>query len=125
MVVVVKRWETPLELWACFTKQQIDDIVKEHAIPLCLSDGNWLTFRITREAACDRARWFQEVPKEDLIFLRVLVTAAGVGHFTLEGSLTRKPEHGTWRFHKDMPFVVFDDEGNLLLSVDSDVRCFA
>ena len=91
--------------------------MKEHAIPLRLSDGNWLTFRITREAACDRARWFQEVPKEDLIFLRV--------HFTLEGSLTRKPEHGTWRFHKDMPFVVFDDEGKLLLSADLDVQCFA
>jgi len=120
--------QSNLELWACYTQPEMEDIMKNNAITLIAirsheaqsSDAvaKWLTFRSTPEAARERAQWYNPVPSEQLFFVQVTVTVKGIGHFTKDGSLTHVARHGTWRFHKDVPLEVFDDENDLLLRVD-------
>ena len=120
--------QSNLELWAWYTQPEMEDIMKNKAITLNKirsheeqsSDAvaKWLTFRPTPQGARKRAQWYNLVPIEERFLVRVTVTVKGVGHFTKDGRLTHVPRHGTWRFHEDVPFEVFDDENNLLLRVD-------
>ena len=120
--------QSNLELWAYYTQPEMEDIMKNKAITIIAIRSHeelspdevakWLTFRSTPEDAQDRALWYSDVPIEDRVLVQLTVTVKGVGHFTKDGSLTRVAQHGTWRFHKDVPIEVVDDEGDLLLRVD-------
>ena len=74
-----------LELWACYTQPQMDDIRKNNAITLRSHEAQsshavakWLTFRSTPEAARERAQWYNPVPSEQLFFVQVTVTVKGL-----------------------------------------------
>ena len=117
----------PSELWTFLNANDIRSWFGQNQaatteikeIPIGLANHAWFTFRTSEHAALERAKWNEHVLEEDWVPLRLEVTTKGVGHLMQEGTLTTVLRHGTWRFHDDIPFTLYDDEGALLLCVDT------
>ena len=76
----------------------------------------WVTFRESKDAAWERSSW--HTADNERFLVKVTFTPKGIGHYMRSELLTRVPQHGTWRFHGDVPFEVRDSAGDLLLQVE-------
>lgn len=83
----------------------------------------WIPLNMDAEGALDRSNWGAEErgelrlhPKEDFILLRITFTAAGFGHYYLNGKLTTA-NWKQWRFHGDLSLPTTDRNGRPLAYV--------
>ena len=118
MGVVVPALE-PLRLSIVFDAEHSAACAQQQALVRGSQHESWLTFRESDEAAWERSSWHTEATER--LIIHVLFTTKGVGHYSRMGLLTNLPQHGTWRFHSDLPFEVRDSDGDLLVTVDQTV----
>ena len=76
----------------------------------------WIAFRETWQNAVDRSTWLADgagnLPNS---VLTVRFTALGVSNLVRARVLVPAPVAGSWRFYADLPPVMVDAEGELLL----------
>ena len=112
----------PLQLWRVLSPEAIVRSSEAQVLFLEDSDRPWLPLKKSPGDAADRTTWYGHVPKERMMFLRIIISPIGVGHFVREGMLTYNATHAAWRWYGDMPFKIADDAGNVLLEVDPNVQ---
>ena len=115
----------PLQLWLVLSPEAIVRSSEAQVLSLEDSDRPWLPLKESPGDAADRTTWYGHVPKERMMFLRIIISPIGVGHFVREGMLTYNATHAAWRWHGDMPFKIADDAGHVLLEVDPNVHVFS
>ena len=112
----------PLQLWYVLSPEAIVRSSEAQVLFLEDSDRSWLPLKKNPEDAADRTTWYGHVPKERMMFLRIIISPIGVGHFVREEMLTYNATHAAWRWYGDMPFKIADDAGHVLLEVDPNVQ---
>ena len=113
-----------LSLWVAVTSDALFEINETKMIGKGAQEYRCLALCESPDAAWERSSWFTS--DRERFLLKATVTTKGVGHFTRELTehgepiLSRLPGHGTWRFHREMPFHVEDTDGNLLFHVEEE-----
>ena len=110
----------PLKLYRVISPQTLQKVMDKGCLSLEDSDRNWLAFKESVQDAVDRAGW-DGLTKENMRLISLTVTSEGVGHFMRQRELSYNSMYLAWRFYVDVPFLVVNERGEKLLSVDDAV----
>ena len=113
----------PLKLWRAISPEALEKAKHAGGLLREDSDRNWLAFKESVEEAADRASWDENVrTKDNMMMISLTVTSEDVGHFLRQQQLSFNGKYRAWRFYVDVPFLVLNEHGSTLLSIDQDVK---
>ena len=111
-----------LVLWTATRKQDVDQILFNQSIPQNISGGNHVALRRDTPSAADRATWYNDTEKHDLVLIKITFTWKAIGYFMVAKPLLWPLETDMirWRFYGDIPFEVRCPTTNeVMISVDT------